>query len=343
MSAFRLTRITITAAAALFLSAAAQASDITGAGATMPYPIYYRWAHAYRKETGIGLSYQAIGSGAGIKQIKARTVTFGATDWPLKPDELKESGLVQFPMVIIAMVLVVNLKGVGPGELVLDGPTIASIYLGDITTWNDPAIKKLNPGWSLPATPIVPVYRADSSGTNLLFSSYLSQESRKFRETVGARTSGPWPVGIGTKGEGTASTTALTDGAIGYMQYAYAKLNKLAYADLINPSGQRVTPSTAAFQAAAANGWQSAPDYHLILTDQPWAASWPITGASFILLDATPSDVKSTIEALKFFDWAYQYGGTAAIELDYAPLPPFLIQSVRSMWKAQIRGVPAPP
>jgi phosphate transport system substrate-binding protein len=322
-------------------AATAQAADISGAGATFPYPIYSKWADAYKKATGIGLNYQSIGSGGGIKQIKAKTVTFGASDMPLKPDELKEAGLVQFPMIIGGVVLAVNVKGVGPGQLTLDGPTIASIYLGEIKTWNDPRIKKLNPKVTLPSTAIAPIYRSEGSGTNFLFTDYLSKSSPKFKETVGSATSVQWPVGIGAKGnEGLANMTTQTDGAIGYVEYAYAKQNKMAYTLLINRAGKAVTPSAASFQAAAANAdWANAPGFYLILTDQSGAASWPITGASFILVHATPPDVSATSDALKFFDWAYKNGAQMAAELDYVPLPDSLIKQVRATWKSDVKGV----
>ena len=267
------------------LAGAAQAADISGAGATFPYPIYSKWADAYKTQTGIGLNYQSIGSGGGIKQIKAKTVTFGASDMPLKPDDLKAAGLVQFPMIIGGVVPVVNIKGVAAGALVLDGATVASIYLGDITKWDDARIKKLNPKLALPATTIAPVYRSDGSGTNFLFSDYLSKASPKFQSSIGANSSVQWPVGIGAKGnEGVANMTTQTDGAIGYVEYAYAKQTKMAHADLINKAGKTVAPSAESFQAAAANAdWEHAPGYYLILTDQAGPASWPITGTSFIL------------------------------------------------------------
>jgi phosphate transport system substrate-binding protein len=338
-----LVRVLMSAAGALALASVAGAAEISGAGATFPYPVYSKWADAYRQQTGIGLNYQSIGSGAGIKQIKAKTVTFGASDMPLTPEDLKAAGLVQFPMIIGGAVPVVNVKGVGPGQMVLDGPTVAAIYLGEITKWNDPRIAKLNPKLTLPATNIAPVYRSDGSGTNFLFSHYLSQTSPKFKETVGESTSVQWPVGIGAKGnEGVANMTNQTDGAIGYVEYAYAKQIKMAYTDLVNSAGKRVTPDAASFQAAAANAdWAHAPGYHLILTNQPGAASWPITGASFILVYASPPDPAATAQALKFFDWAYRNGGKMAADLDYVPLPQSLISEIRATWKADIRGIPA--
>jgi phosphate transport system substrate-binding protein len=319
------------------LSVAAAAADISGAGATFPYPIYAKWADAYKKLTGVGLNYQSIGSGGGIKQIKAKTVTFGASDMPLKPDDLKASGLIQFPVIIGGVVPVVNVKGVSPGQMHLDGPTVASIYMGDIKQWNDPAIKKLNPQLTLPNTAIAPVYRSDGSGTNFLFSDYLSKVSPKFQSSIGANTSVQWPAGIGAKGnEGVANMTTQTDGAIGYVEYAYAKQNKMSYASMSNKAGNVVEPSAETFQAAAANAdWAHADSFYVILTDQAGAKSWPITGASFILVYKQPDDPAAVAEALKFFAWAFKDGASMAAELDYVPLPPSLIAEVKKTW-AQI-------
>jgi phosphate transport system substrate-binding protein len=334
-------RMLVATAGALAVATAAQAADISGAGATFPYPIYSKWADAYKQQTGIGLNYQSIGSGGGIKQIKAKTVTFGASDMPLKPEDLQEAGLVQFPMIIGGVVPVINVKGVQAGQLVLDGATMGAIYMGEITKWDDARIKRLNPKLTLPPTSIAPVYRSDGSGTNFLFSDYLSKASPKFQSSVGAATSVQWPVGIGAKGnEGVANMTRQTDGAIGYVEYAYAKQTGMAYADLINKSGKTVVPSADSFQAAAANAdWVHAASYYLILTDQSGDKSWPITGASFILIYSTPPDPVATAAALKFFDWAYKNGGKMAAELDYVPLPESLINQVRATWKSQIKGV----
>jgi len=328
----------LTLGVAASLSMAASGADISGAGATFPYPIYAKWADAYKKLTGIGLNYQSIGSGGGIKQIKAKTVIFGASDMPLKPDDLKSSGLIQFPMIIGGVVPVVNVKGVGPGQLHLDGATVAAIYLGDITQWNDATIKKLNPKLTLPSTAIAPVYRSDGSGTNFLFSDYLSKASAKFQSSIGANTSVQWPVGIGAKGnEGVANMTTQTDGAIGYVEYAYAKQNKMSFATLTNKAGNAVAPSAESFQAAAATAdWAGADSYYLILTDQAGAKSWPITGASFILVYKQPDDAASVNEALKFFAWAYKDGASMAAELDYVPLPAALIAQVQKTWTSQI-------
>jgi phosphate transport system substrate-binding protein len=342
MSVFKAKRLAVAAAAAMVF-VGAEAADISGAGATFPYPIYSKWADAYKQQTGIGLNYQSIGSGGGIKQIKAKTVTFGASDMPLEAKDLQDAGLVQFPMIIGGVVTVVNIKGVQGGQMVLDGATVAQIYLGEIAKWNDPRIKKLNPSLALPETAIAPIYRSDGSGTNFLFSNYLSSSYPKFKETIGANTSVQWPAGIGAKGnEGVANMTTQTDGAIGYVEYAYAKQNKMAYTDLINSAGKKVAPDAESFQAAAANAdWTHAPGYHLILTNQPGAKSWPITGASFILVYSNPPDPVATGAALKFFDWAYRNGAKMASDLDYVPLPDSLVNQVRNTWKTQIKGVPA--
>jgi phosphate transport system substrate-binding protein len=335
MKILKLVAVTGAAACLSFIAAAA---DISGAGATFPYPIYAKWADAYKKLTGIGLNYQSIGSGGGIKQIKAKTVTFGASDMPLKPDDLKAAGLLQFPMIIGGVVPVVNIKGVAPGQLHLDGATVAAIYLGDITKWDDAQIKRLNPKLALPSTAIAPVYRSDGSGTNFLFSDYLSKESPRFQSTIGANSSVQWPIGIGAKGnEGVANMTTQTDGAIGYVEYAYAKQNKMAFTLLTNKNGAIVAPNAESFQAAAASAdWVKSDSYYLILTDQAGAKSWPITGASFILLYKQPADAAPVNEALKFFAWAYRDGATMASELDYVPLPAALIAQVKKTWTSEI-------
>jgi len=316
----------------------ARAADISGAGATFPYPVYAKWAEAYKQQTGIGLNYQSIGSGGGIKQIEASTVAFGASDKPLEPADLKQNGLVQWPQIIGGVVPVVNIPGIRPGDLVLDGPTIASIYLGDISRWNDAAIKKLNPTLNLPKLDIAPIYRSDGSGTNFLFTNYLSQGSPAFAKQIGANTSVQWPVGIGAKGnEGVANQATQTSGAIGYVEYAYVKQTSMTYAKLRNRDGAVVVPDAKAFQAAAANAdWAKAEGYYLILTNQPGAASWPITGASFILVHADSKD-KSTADALKFFDWAFSKGQTLAEGLDYVPLPVAVVKLVEKTWQDSVK------
>src|SRR5450432_2566709 len=321
------------------LGAAAMAADISGAGATFPYPIYAKWADAYKKLTGIGLNYQSIGSGGGIKQIKAKTVTFGASDMPLAPKDLKDAGLIQFPTVVGGNVPVVNLDGIKAGDLVLDGPTLANIFLGSITKWDDPAIKKLNPDAKLPSDAIVVAHRSDGSGTTFIFTDYLSKVSPDWKSKVGASTAVEWPVGIGAKGnEGVSNNVANTKGAIGYVEYAYAKQNKLTSVSMINKDGKAVEPSAAAFQAAAANAdWEKADHYYVILTDQPGATSWPIAGATFILIHTQPQDPAAATEALKFFAWAYKKGGKMAEELDYVPMPDKVVTSIQKMWSSEIK------
>jgi phosphate transport system substrate-binding protein len=319
---------------ASLLGTAAWAADISGAGATFPAPVYAKWAEAYKNETNIGLNYQSIGSGGGIKQIEASTVTFGASDKPLEQKELEANGLVQWPMIIGGVVPTVNIQGVKPGELMLDGTTIADIYLGTITKWNDGRIKALNPSLTLPNQAIAPVYRSDGSGTNFLFTTYLSTVSPKFKKDVGAEASVAWPAGIGAKGnEGVANMIARTGGAIGYVEYAYVKQNKLTYAKIKNRDGKLVVPEIKAFQAAAANAdWSKAPGYYLILVDQPGAESWPITGASFILMHKQVKDAEDALTALKFFSWAYAKGDKMAEDLDYVPLPDNVVRMVEQTW-----------
>jgi len=334
------------ATAALALSAvAANAIDISGAGATFPYPIYAKWADAYKKETGNGLNYQSIGSGGGIKQIKAKTVTFGASDAPLPGKELDESGLAQFPMVMGAIVPVVNLEGVKPGELTLDGPTVAKIYLGEVKSWDDPAIAKLNPNAKLPKQAIVPVRRSDGSGTTYNFAYYLADVSPEWKAKVGVSTAVQWPVGIGAKGnEGVANNVANTKGSIGYVEYAYAKQNKLTHTKMVNKAGKTVEPSSASFQAAAANAdWNSQPGYGVILANQPGDQSWPMTAATWILLYKKPQDVASTAEALKFFAWSYAKGDKMAEELDYVPMPDKVVNDIQKMWSAEIKDAGGKP
>jgi len=319
--------------------APASAMDISGAGATFPYPIYAKWADAYKKETGNGLNYQSIGSGGGIKQIEARTVTFGATDAPLKGDELDKNGLVQFPMVMGGIVPVVNLDGVNAGDLVIDGPTLAKIYLGDIKTWDDPALKKLNPNAKLPSTAIAVVHRSDGSGTTFNFAYYLAQVSPDWKDKVGFNTSVEWPVGIGAKGnEGVSNNAAQTKGSIGYVEYAYASQNKLTFVKMVNKDGKTVAPTSEAFQAAAGNAnWNSVPGYGVILANQPGAGSWPMTAATFILIPKQPQDPAAATEALKFFAWAYAHGGKMAEELDYVPMPQKVVSEIEAMWAQDIK------
>ncbi len=318
----------------------ALAADISGAGATFPYPIYAKWADSYKKETGNGLNYQSIGSGGGIKQIKANTVTFGATDAPLKADDLEKEGLVQWPQVMGGIVPVINLDGVNAGDLVLDGPTLSKIFLGEVKTWNDPAIAKLNPSAKLPDTAVAVVHRSDGSGTTFNFTNYLSKVSADWKAKVGENAAVEWPVGIGAKGnEGVANNVANTKGAIGYVEYAYAKQNKLTFTKLVNHDGKIVAPTTPSFQAAAANAdWAHAPGFYQILTDQPGAQSWPITASTFILVHKQPQDAAAVGEALKFFAWAFANGGKAAEELDYIPMPAAVVVLIKKTWAADIKS-----
>jgi phosphate transport system substrate-binding protein len=317
----------------------AVALDISGAGATFPYPIYAKWADAYKKQTGVALNYQSIGSGGGIKQIEARTVTFGATDMPLKIEDLNKNSLGQFPTVLGGVVPVVNLDGIANGELVLDGPTLARIYLGQIKNWDDSAIKKRNPAAKLPPVAIAVVHRSDGSGTTFIFTNYLAKISPEWQSQVGTSTSVEWPVGIGAKGnEGVANNVAQTKGAIGYVEYAYAKQNQLTATRMINAQGTTVAPTAAAYQAAAVNAdWIGTPGFAVILTNQPGSESWPIAGATFILIPKQPKDADAARVALKFFAWAYDNGSRMAEELDYVPLPGHVVAAIKSMWATTIK------
>jgi phosphate transport system substrate-binding protein len=326
-------------------AAPAAALDISGAGATFPYPIYAKWADAYKKETGVDLNYQSIGSGGGIKQIEAKTVTFGATDAPLKGPELDKFGLVQFPMVMGAIVPVVNIEGIKAGDLLLDGPTLAAIFLGTVKSWDDPAIKKLNPNLKLPAQPIAVVHRSDGSGTTFNFSYYLAQVSADWKSQVGAATSVEWPVGIGAKGnEGVSNNVTQTQGSIGYVELAYALQNKMVQARMLNKDGKVVEASGFSVQAAAANAdWNAAPGYGVILANQPGIGSWPMTAATFILIPKQPNDPAAAAEALKFFAWAYAKGDQMADELDYVPMPKQVAGEIEKMWTTEIKAADGKP
>ena len=331
------------AAAGLIAAAAfvpAKAADISGAGATFPYPIYAKWADAYKKVTGNGLNYQSIGSGGGIKQIKAKTVTFGASDAPLPGKELDEAGLAQFPMVMGGIVPVVNLDGVSPGDLVLDGPTLAKIFLGEIKSWDDPLLAKLNANVKLPKQAIAIVHRSDGSGTTFNFVYYLADVSADWKTKVGVNTSVQWPAGIGAKGnEGVANNVANTKGAIGYVEYAYANQNKLTHTQMINKGGKTVQPTAETFQAAAANAdWKSEPGFGVILANQPGDKSWPMTAATWILMYKKPQDAASAGEALKFFNWAFAKGDKMAEELDYIPMPESVVKLIEKTWTAEIKS-----
>jgi len=319
--------------------AANAAGTINGAGATFPYPIYAKWAEAYKTKTGLGLNYQSIGSGGGIKQIKAKTVDFGASDKPLKVEELNNAGLMQFPMVMGGVVPVLNVKGIKPGELKLNGKVLADIYLGKITEWNDKAIASLNKGLNLPKEKISVVSRSDGSGTTYIFTHYLSKVSPEFKEKVGNNTSVAWPAGVGGKGnEGVASYVQRLNGAIGYVEYAYALQNKMTFAQMQNHAGHFVKPNTESFQAAAAGAdWKGTPGFNVMLTDQAGAKSWPITGATFILVYKKQDKAETAKEVLKFFDWAYHHGDKMATDLDYVPMPDSVAKLVENTWKNEIK------
>jgi phosphate transport system substrate-binding protein len=337
----KLNKLSGTAAALALcaIAASASAAEISGAGATFPYPIYAKWAAAYKGASGMNLNYQSIGSGGGIAQIKAKTVTFGASDMPLKPKDQEAAGLVMFPTVIGAEVIIYNVPGIPSNTLVLDGPTIADIYLGKIAKWNDPEIKRLNPSANLPGSPITVVHRSDGSGTTFIFANYLSKVSKEWSDKVGAGTAVDWPVGIGAKGnEGVAGNVAQTAGSIGYVEYAYAMQSHLRYTKLKNHDGQVVSPTMASFKASASHAdWDHADHFYMILTDQPGAESWPIENPTFILMHKQPSDAGASAEALKFFKWAYANGDQMAESLLYIPLPNGVVQKIEASWK-QIQG-----
>ena len=317
----------------------ASADDITGAGATFPYPIYAKWAESYKKATGTGMNYQSIGSGGGIKQIKAKTVDFGASDMPLSAADLEKDGLVQFPAVMGGVVPVLNLDGVKPGQLKMNGAVLGAIYMGKVTKWNAPEIAALNQGVALPAADITVVHRADGSGTTFLWTDYLSKVSPEFKSAVGSGTAVKWPVGVGGKGnEGVAANVQRVKGAIGYVEYAYAKKNNITYAQLQNRDGQFVQPDDETFKAAAANAdWVRTPGMAVVLTDQAGKNAWPVTGASFILMHKTQDSAGKGREVLKFFDWAFREGGAMAADLDYVALPAPVVKLVQEGWKAQIK------
>ena len=319
----------------LIAAVAAGAADITGAGATFPYPLYSKWAEAYKAKTGVGLNYQSIGSGGGIKQITAKTVDFGATDAPLTFEQLEKEGLVQFPMVMGGVVPVFNLEGIKPGGVQLTGAVLADIYLGKITKWNAPAIAALNKGVKLPDQDITVVSRSDGSGTTFIFTNYLSKVSAEWKDKAGNNTSVKWPTGVSGKGnEGVAAYVQRLTGSIGYVEYAYALQNKMSYALLQNKDGNFVGPDDKTFRAAAANAdWAKAPGFYLMLTDQSGKESWPLTGATFILMHKKQEKPESGLIALKFFDWAYESGDKIALDLDYVPMPDTVVKQVKAEWK----------
>lgn len=332
--------VAVAVGGSLAFSMAAHAADITGAGASFPYPIYSKWAQDYKVATGNNLNYQSIGSGGGIKQIKAKTIDFGASDAPLSSADLEASGLTQFPAIVGGVVPVVNLPGITPGQLKLSGSVLADIYAGKITKWNAPEIASLNPGVTLPDDDITVVYRSDGSGTSYVFTSYLSKVNADFKRKIGAGTEVKWPIGVGGKGnEGVAANVQKVKGAIGYVEYAYVKKNKMLYAQLKNRDGNFVSPDDSTFKSAtAAANWAGTPGFSVDFTDAAGKASWPISSATFILLHkAQEGDGSKGKEVLKFFDWAYKHGAPAAAELDYVPLPDSVVKLIESSWKANVK------
>ena len=327
-------RFMVAAASAVTLISAAHAADITGAGATFPYPIYAKWAEAYKKVTNVGLNYQSIGSSGGIRQIRAKTVTFGATDAPVPGAELDKDGMVQFPAIIGGTVPIINLDGFKPGELRITGEILAEVFMGNILKWNDAKLAALNPGKKLPDQNITVVHRADGSGTTFNFTDYLSVASKSWAEKVGKGAAVKWPAAssVGGKGnEGVAANVARVKGSIGYVEYAYVKKNNLNFMQLRNKDGNYVSPDDKTFAAAAAGAdWFSVPGMGLSIVDQKGAQTWPISTASFILMYKSPADKAASQEALKFFDWAFKNGKNLALELDYVPLPDSLTDQIRA-------------
>lgn len=336
---FILSIITLSVFFVSSLSAGGKKGGITGAGASFPYPLYSQWTYKYNQITGLKINYQSIGSGGGIRQIKAKTIDFGASDAPLEAKELDESGLIQFPMVMGGVVPVVNIEGIEAGKLKLSAKVLADIFLGKITKWNDSSIKTLNPGLNLPNKDITVVYRADGSGTTWIYTKYLAKVSDEWNSKVGADKAVQWPVGIGGKGnEGVASYVKRVDGSIGYVEFAYAVQNKLAYILLQNHSGKYVAPTKESFMASAANAdWEKAPGFYLILVDQPGHDSWPITGASFIIIYKEQTDMTVAKDMLDFFDWCYKHGKDKAFDLDYVPMPDNVVKLVQDKWKSEIK------
>ncbi len=331
-SGFKLSMTAVLGLAAFSFASLAAAQDVTGAGASFPAPLYAKWAADYNKATGVKINYQSVGSGAGIKQIEAKTVDFGASDAPLKDEELKAKNLVQFPMVIGGVVPVVNIKGIAAGQLKLSGQVLGDIYLGKITKWTDPAIKALNPTLALPDAEIAQVRRADGSGTSFIFTNYLSKVNAEWKSKVGEGTAVNWPVGAGGKGnEGVAAFVGRLPNSIGYVEYAYVKQNKMTYAVLKNAAGNFVSPDDSAFKAAAA-GADWAKSFYQILTEQSGKDAWPITGATFILMQKAQDKPAQATASLKFFEWAYKNGDKTADDLDYVPMPAVVKTTVEKSW-----------
>lgn len=329
--------VVLLSASAVFSSV--QAAEVTGAGATFPYPIYAKWADAYKKATGNTVNYQSIGSGGGIKQIKSKTVDFGASDMPLKFEDMEADGLTQFPAVIGGVVPVVNLEGFAPGQLKMTGEVLAKIYMGTITKWNAPEIAALNAGLKLPAEDITVVHRSDGSGTTFIWTDYLSKVSPEFKSTVSSGTAVKWPVGLGGKGnEGVAANVQRIKGSIGYVEYAYVKRNKMIHTQLKNRDGNFVQADDVNFKAAASGAeWAKTPGMGVILTNQTGKDSWPISGATFILLHKTAANPANTKEVLKFFEWAFANGAGMATELEYVPLPVDVTKLIHTSWKSNLK------
>jgi phosphate transport system substrate-binding protein len=330
--------------AALVMSSA-MAADITGAGSSFAYPIYTKWAEAFKASSGVGLNYQSIGSGAGIKQIKAKTVDFGASDMPLSEEELAADGLMQFPTIMGGVVIVVNLEGVAPGQLKMSGPVLADIYLGKVTKWNAPEIAAMNPGVKLPDADITVVHRADGSGTSFLFTDFLSKTNAEWKSKIGAGTAVKWATGVGGKGnDGVAANVQRIKNSVGYVEWAYAKKNNMTHTQLKNHDGQFLQPGDDVFKAAAANAdWAKAPGFGVVLTDQPGKAAWPITGATFALLHKTQADAAKGKEVLKFFEWSFKNGAAAADALDYVPMPASVTKLIEAAWKNQVKDAAGKP
>ncbi len=324
--------------AALGLSLSVHAADITGAGSTFAYPIFSKWADSYKQSSNVGLNYQAIGSGGGIKQITEKTVQFGASDMPLTQEELNAKGLTQFPAIMGGVVPVINLKGITPGSLKLSGDVLADIYLGKIKQWNDPALVSLNPSLKDVDENITVVRRSDGSGTTFIFTNYLSKVSPEWKTKVGNGTAVSWPEGVGGKGNaGVASYVQRINGAIGYVEYAYAKSSKMAYAQMKNRTGSFVQPDLKSFQAAAAYAdWTKAQAFYEVLTDEPGATSWPITGATFVLLQKTADNAADSRQVMQFFSWSFKNGDKAAEQLDYVPMPDNVTKLIEAAWKNEV-------
>jgi phosphate transport system substrate-binding protein len=344
MKRFLLIGLCMVITLALGSTAKADQLKINGAGASFPYPVYSQWAYKYKSMNDVEINYQSIGSGGGIAQIKAKTVDFGGSDAPMEPAELGENGLLQFPMVVGGVVPVVKIEGVKPGELRLSPTLLADIFLGKLKKWNDPALKALNQTLSLPDLDITVVHRADGSGTTWIFTNYLEKISADWKAKVGFGKAVDWPTGIGGKGnEGVAAYVNKVNGSIGYVEFAYALQNRLAHAQLQNRAGKFVNPTIQTFQAAAANAdWKSAPGYYLVLTDQPGDESWPITGATFILIHKQQNDPKLAKAMLSYFDWCFKYGGETAEKLHYVPIPQNVVELVQDSWKKEIRAGSSP-